>query len=446
MLYTILKNLLRFSLKIYFRDIKINGLENIHPGRPMLIASNHPNAFLDAIALAAFSNRKLHFLARSDVFNTPVKRLLLQTINIMPIYRLEEGADKLHKNTETFEKCIKLLQKNAAIIIFPEGLCIQERRLRKLRKGMARIAFGSMEAGRFELPLQILPVGINYSKPSRSAGDLVINFGKPVQAKDYISYYQTDKARAINKLTLDVEAAMAELIVHIPDIKSENLIEGLEKIFHHHIDNGLPLPLNKRYLLSRKLVDTVVKMQEVQPERILQLENRVKQFLAGAKGMKIFPEQINKASLSGKGIGMLIAKMILLAAAAPVFIAGAVLNYIPYQLPYQIARKIVKNIEFFASVNYTVGTFLFQAYYAILAVCTGVYFGPLAAALLLLFGPLSGIIAFNYLILLKETKSHIRLLMQKVKAGALLKEKIEIIKEANYLKTEAKQEENKIAV
>lgn len=67
------------------------------------------------------------------------------------------------KNDETFEKCSTMLEQNKAIIIFSEGLCIQERQLRKLKKGSARIAFGSEEKNNFNLDLMIVPVGVNFS-------------------------------------------------------------------------------------------------------------------------------------------------------------------------------------------------------------------------------------------------------------------------------------------
>ena len=49
------------------------------------------------------------------------------------------------KNDATYEKTYELLGKNDWIVIFPEGDCVQEKHLRPIKKGTARMAFGAME-------------------------------------------------------------------------------------------------------------------------------------------------------------------------------------------------------------------------------------------------------------------------------------------------------------
>lgn len=62
-------------------------------------------------------------------------------VGIIPIYRLLEGAEHLSKNDITFDRCSKMLSENKSIIIYSEGLCIQERRLRKLKKELQELHF-----------------------------------------------------------------------------------------------------------------------------------------------------------------------------------------------------------------------------------------------------------------------------------------------------------------
>src|SRR5690349_10663356 len=123
---------LRFSLKIvfwiFYRRIDFRGLENVPKTGPIILACNHPNSFLDALMVGTYTNRRIYFLARSDVFNTPLKRWILEQASMLPVYRLQEGMENLDKNKTTFSKCFEILDRDAMILIFSEGLCIQELR------------------------------------------------------------------------------------------------------------------------------------------------------------------------------------------------------------------------------------------------------------------------------------------------------------------------------
>src|SRR5664280_2945082 len=61
----------------------------------------------------------------------------------------------------TFSGIYEILRKNGNLIMFSEGICVPEKRLQKLRKGTARVAFGAEE--KFGVDVNIVPVGINYT-------------------------------------------------------------------------------------------------------------------------------------------------------------------------------------------------------------------------------------------------------------------------------------------
>lgn len=68
MLYSLLKFPAKLAFYIYTRHISINKKEVFNYSGPMIIASNHPNSFLDAIIYATLFNKPVHSLARGDVF------------------------------------------------------------------------------------------------------------------------------------------------------------------------------------------------------------------------------------------------------------------------------------------------------------------------------------------------------------------------------------------
>ena len=106
----------------------------------MILASNHPNAFLDAMIYGAYFKRRIHFLARGDVFRKPLAAKILSSIGLIPIYRIAEGYENLDKNKDTFKICLDILNNNGIVLIFSEGYCEQEWKLRPLLKGTGRLA------------------------------------------------------------------------------------------------------------------------------------------------------------------------------------------------------------------------------------------------------------------------------------------------------------------
>ena len=84
--------------------------------------------------------------------------MILSAFNIHPIYRASEFKNDLNKNDESFAISRTILSNNGVIIIHPEGLCVNEKRVRPLRKGIGRIAFGAEEENNWNLNLKIVPV------------------------------------------------------------------------------------------------------------------------------------------------------------------------------------------------------------------------------------------------------------------------------------------------
>jgi len=141
---------------------------------PLLLACNHPNSFLDAIILDLLFEQPIWSLARGDVFKSRFIIRLLTSLKILPVYRTTEGAENLTENYKTFNDCLRLFRQNGTVMIFSEGKCINEWRLRKLKKGTARLA---IQCWKENIPLKVLPVGINYSSFRRFGKNVHLNFG-----------------------------------------------------------------------------------------------------------------------------------------------------------------------------------------------------------------------------------------------------------------------------
>ncbi|MEO5648131.1 MAG: 1-acyl-sn-glycerol-3-phosphate acyltransferase [Chitinophagaceae bacterium] len=211
MLYKILKFPARLAFYLYIRHISINNKEVFDYDGPLIIASNHPNSFLDAIIYSTLFNKPVHSLARGDVFKKPFYRKLLHGLNMLPVYRVSEGVENLESNYETFEDCKDIFRKNGIVLIFSEGGCVNEWHLRPLKKGTARLAVSSWDDN---IPLRILPAALNYSSFHVFGKNIKLNFGKIINRDQIISEGEGIRFIDFNR---QLSSELEPLVIEIPD-------------------------------------------------------------------------------------------------------------------------------------------------------------------------------------------------------------------------------------
>ena len=136
---TILKLFIRAALWLFCAEINTKNKYLLNTSGSLLIIANHPNSFLDAIIIGSRYNRRIHFLARGDVFTKTHHRFLLRLLNMIPVYRLREGKEFLHLNEYAFVESARLLKNNEAVLIFIEGTCLNSNALQPFKKGTTRI-------------------------------------------------------------------------------------------------------------------------------------------------------------------------------------------------------------------------------------------------------------------------------------------------------------------
>jgi 1-acyl-sn-glycerol-3-phosphate acyltransferase len=174
MLYSVLKIIVRLAASIFCRKIIINNPALLKEKGPLLLACNHPNSFLDAAVLDILFEQPIWSLARGDAFINTFVGKILWSLRMLPVYRPSEGVENLSENYKTFDACIEVFRRSGVVLIFSEGLCVNEWHLRSLKKGTARLAIKCQDEN---IPLKILAVGINYSSYRRFGKNIFINFG-----------------------------------------------------------------------------------------------------------------------------------------------------------------------------------------------------------------------------------------------------------------------------
>ena len=196
-MYNFFKIWARLALFFYSRKTVANFALILNLNQPKILASNHPNSFFDAIVIAVHYPKPIYFLARGDAFNKPLIKKFLNALHLIPIYRLSEGKENLSKNDSTFERCLKLLKSNEHILIFPEGVCVNEWNLRSLKKGTARLAFMALHQKINNLIVQ--PINLNYSSFYKVPKEIIINFNEPITVSNLSNHAENVFYRIFNQ-------------------------------------------------------------------------------------------------------------------------------------------------------------------------------------------------------------------------------------------------------
>lgn len=225
-IYNVLRSLVKAALKIYFKEIQVEGMENIPDQGPFLVTPNHQNAFLDAFLVGAFLPMPIFYLTRSDVF-TWWSKPILHSVNMMPIYRIRDGFGNLSKNEAIFESSRKLFSEGKSMLMFAEGSHGEVSYLRPITKGAARLALTAQAELKHDL--MIIPIGLNYFDPQRSNSKVIMAIGKSIPIKDYLSSYLESNPHGLTRLKEVIEAGMKSTLV-IPE-KTEDYEQRKKTIF-----------------------------------------------------------------------------------------------------------------------------------------------------------------------------------------------------------------------
>lgn len=352
---------MRLALKVYFQKQHIKGLQNIPIEGPFLIVANHPSSFLDPISIAILVNKKISFLAKATMFSNKIAAKLLYKLNIVPIYRAQDNPNKLGNNKAVFKACFEKLSEKGVIMIFPEGTSENERRLRPIKTGAARIALGTAKENNYELNVKILPVGLNYTKSSKFRSELSIEFGTPIDTNDFIESFKENETLTAKKLTAIIENSIKELIINIDKEECNELIEKIEIIYKTELSPNSVLPIN----ISQEIVSGVQYFQGNHPSIFNDTKFRIDNYF----------EKLNQAQTTDKSIGQSDEKSSLIITALksvlklllgfPLWLIGIIHSYIPYRLTRIIALKITKDEAFYGALLMSVGTLLFIFFYGL---------------------------------------------------------------------------------
>ncbi len=367
MLYWILKPLVFIFYRIFYK-LSYKGVENVPRHRPVVFAPNHVNAFIDPVAIGILTRRKVRFFARGDVFKGWMAKKVLSSLGISPMYRMLEGYAEIKKNDKTFEECRRLLTTDKVVLIFPEGICIQDRRLVPLKKGLSRIVFQTEETLDFKKGVMVIPVGLNYSAAYKFRSKFFIDIGKPITVQEYAERYKLDKVRTINDFTKVLESKMKEHLVIINNKDCDEMMDALEEIYldewvHHN--GGNSADMQQQYIATRQLAEMINFLELNHSSLLNTLKEKTGVYMQQLKEMDLRDHLLRPEKISKMNFGSFVLESQLILWGSIIYLIGLITNYPPFLLGKKLSEKKIKQKEFFASVYLHVAMIAWVIYFGI---------------------------------------------------------------------------------
>lgn len=276
---------------------------------------------------------------------------------MIPIYRLQEGMENIEKNKGTFKLCNDILKKGEVLLIFSEGNCVMEKRLRSLKKGTARIIFGAAESSGWNLDIHVIPVGINYAEPSAFRTELMVSVGEKLNWFDLRDSWLNEQGKAIRLFNERLYPALQRQMLIIPeeslDSMGENILKFGRNLFSYSRQRFL-------FLNSSRLKNEQSWLRKAFPEEDNQASfgPRIQHFSQATQkaGLPVESSRIHVKSSD---------YLYLFLGFIPA-IMGAVIHIIPMAIAFQITQKKVRSLKFKSSVLFGTGALITYLWYIIL--------------------------------------------------------------------------------
>ncbi|MBP7821938.1 MAG: 1-acyl-sn-glycerol-3-phosphate acyltransferase [Saprospiraceae bacterium] len=235
--YNSIKVIINVTKYLYYSRITTKR-EGLPDNAVFIVVSNHPNALMDPYLVAAALPFQVFFLANASLFVKGFARWFFSTFFCIPIARKVDNNAMGVKNDESFQKCIEHFASGGHLYIAPEGGSIAQRKLQSIKSGTARIAISTLEQHP-EIPLHILPVGVNYEASTRFRKKLRLNFGAPICVKQFVEQYHNESVDITRLLTSHIEVKMKEQIIIADTKRTDNILKIWEKVaYQYHFMNN----------------------------------------------------------------------------------------------------------------------------------------------------------------------------------------------------------------
>ena len=239
MMYRLLRWFAGIALHWFYREIRVLDREKIPTRGPLLIAANHQNALVDSLIAGWIIPRRITMTAKATLSENPLVAALFRIIGVVPLRRTSDesrksGGSSLDRarNVGAFREILRTLEKDGAILIFPEGKSHNEVGLEPLRTGLARLALQARDEQLIK-GARIVPVGLIFENKGVPGSIVGVRIGDAIEM-------DTWAGRDPAKLTLEIAKRM----------RSVSELAGLPSADSNEAPSGYSMPTRRLITLA----------------------------------------------------------------------------------------------------------------------------------------------------------------------------------------------------
>lgn len=190
MIYRLLKFLARIVLAV-LRRWEVRGVDNLPAIGGMVLVANHVSYWDPVVVICAFQ-RKVHFMAKSELFRIPIVGYAVKVSGAFPVRR--DRSDR-----SAIRTALRLLGEGKVVGVFPEGTRSRTGELLKPHAGAAMLA---LKAG-----VPMLPVAVSGTRGV--FGKIRVLIGEPVQFQEGIRATRDAAEKASDKVMRQISSLLA---------------------------------------------------------------------------------------------------------------------------------------------------------------------------------------------------------------------------------------------
>lgn len=403
--YFVLRGLGRLALRWFYRDVEVVGLDRLPAHGPVLLASNHPNALVDALVIGCTLRRPVTLTAKATLLENPVTHALLRAAGVVPLRRANDdvarGAGSVldpSRNANAFAAVLDVLQRGGAVLLFPEGKSHSDPALAPLKTGLARIAFMARDDRHLAVP--ILPIGLTFDRKWEPRSRVLMHVGVPIE----LGPATPNDTESVGRLTEQVDLGLRGVTLNFRTAHDASRILSVSILLAEILDEFRPLrapdpPLADSVRVAHRINAITPQLDDLDASltsRIERFLERVAAFEQLTRDHAIVPSDAQMSTGMGRGLWFVIREMSIAALAGPLAVWGRINHWVPLRIARALARRTSRTPDEPAMNTIVAGLILVSMFYIGQTVLVAWAFGWIAAAIYALSLPVSATWDFRY--------------------------------------------------
>lgn len=446
--YRFVRGFVRLLLRAFFREIEVEGLENIPLDRGGLFVAWHPNALVDPALIFATAPRAAVFGARHGLFRVPLLGALLRAMGTVPIYRASDSdagttEDRRRRNRDSLGQLATRIAGGAWSALFPEGESHDLPHMANLKSGAARLYYRARTLGRDNYPTPaIIPVGLHYDRKLLFRSRALVWFHPPLELPEDLDVTpdeeedETVGRQRARELTQIVEQSLTEVVLATEDWTIHRLLHRGSRIVQ--AERAARSGRKTTRSSVRETTEAFARMRRAyylgratMPDRVRKMRSRVRRYDAELRILGIRDRDLDGRPRLGSPwlpLLMILQAVFVFLLIPPVLAVGYVVNVPAAVIVSILTRLGARKKKDVASLKILVGAIIFPLFWVGIGVIAALIDGRLRKAFpslpanpILVGGVMTGLaivgglISIRYIRLTRETTRSLRIRLTRVR-------------------------------